>query len=84
MLRDERLDVHPIYVQATDKTRLIRALKREENPDCAEICRRYMTDEEDFQNIPFEYKVFNNININIINIYLVHLNNTFSFLHLLV
>ena len=60
MLRDERLDVHPIYVQATDKTRLIRALKREENPDCAEICRRYMTDEEDFQDIPFEYKTFDN------------------------
>ena len=60
MLKDERLDVHPVYIQATDKTRLMRALQREENPDCAEICRRYMTDEEDFQDIPFEYKVFDN------------------------
>ena len=33
---------------AKDKTRLLRCLNREENPDCEEICRRFMTDEQDF------------------------------------
>lgn len=31
-----------------DKTRLMRQLTREENPDCAEIVRRFGTDEQDF------------------------------------
>lgn len=60
LLDDSRLDVHPIYVQASDKTRLLRSLNREENPNCAEICRRYATDEEDFRDIAFDYKIFNN------------------------
>lgn len=60
LLQDSRLEVHPIYVQASDKTRLLRSLNREDNPDCAEICRRFATDEEDFRNIPFDYKVFDN------------------------
>lgn len=60
MLEDPRLEVHPVYVQVSDKTRLMRALNREEAPDCYEICRRFLTDEEDFQDIDFPYTVFNN------------------------
>lgn len=60
MLEDPRLDVRPVYVQVSDKTRLTRALNREEEPDCKEICRRFLTDEEDFKDIDFEYKIFNN------------------------
>ena len=60
LLEDQRLDVHPIYVQVSDKTRLMRALSREQDPDCKEICRRFLTDEEDFKDIDFDYKVFNN------------------------
>ena len=60
MLEDPRLEVHPVYVQVSDKTRLMRALNREEAPDCYEICRRFLTDEADFQDIDFPYTVFNN------------------------
>lgn len=60
LLQDPRLEVHPVYVQVSDKTRLMRALSREQEPDCKEICRRFLTDEEDFEDIDFEYKVFNN------------------------
>ena len=60
LLEDPRLDVRPVYVQVSDKTRLIRSLNREQDPDCKEICRRFLTDDEDFKDIDFEYKVFNN------------------------
>ena len=39
----------PIYINCSDKTRLMRQLSREKDPDCAEIVRRYTTDEEDFR-----------------------------------
>lgn len=35
-------------IECDDKTRLLRQLNREENPDCAEIVRRFGTDELDF------------------------------------
>lgn len=38
----------------------MRSLNREANPDCAEICRRFATDEADFADIDFEYTVYNN------------------------
>ena len=38
------------YVKASDKTRLLRQLNREENPNVAEIIRRYGTDEFDFRH----------------------------------
>ncbi len=60
LLQDSRLDVHPVYVQVSDKTRLMRALNREEEPDCKEICRRFLTDEQDFEDIGFEYSIFDN------------------------
>ena len=60
MLDDPRLEVFPVYVLTTDKTRLLRNLNREDNPNCAEICRRYFTDEKDFDDISFEYYPFNN------------------------
>ena len=60
MLQDPRLNVYPVYIHASDKTRLLRNLNREEKPNCSEICRRYFTDEQDFDDIPFEYFTFNN------------------------
>lgn len=74
LLEDERLDVYPIYVQASDKVRLLRSLNREENPDCVEICRRFQTDEQDFYNIPFEYEVLDN-NEEVENLSLEYLEN---------
>ena len=60
LLADSRLEVLPIYIYAPDKVRLIRALNRELNPDCAEICRRYEADERDFRDIDFDYSIFDN------------------------
>ena len=43
--------VLPIYLEVEDGTRLLRALHREqkqEEPKYAEMCRRYLADEEDF------------------------------------
>lgn len=53
LLEDKRLDIFPVLVYASDKTRLLRALNREENPDCAEICRRFKTDNDDFAQMDF-------------------------------
>ncbi len=42
----------PVYLWISDKERLHRALEREdkqENPKYAELCRRYLADEEDFK-----------------------------------
>lgn len=60
LLENPNLQVLPVYIKAYDMTRLKRCLGRERNPDCKEICRRFLTDEEDFQNIPFKYAIFEN------------------------
>ena len=39
------------YINSDDKTRLLRQLNREENPDVHEIVRRFGADEEDFYDI---------------------------------
>jgi len=33
----------------------MRCLQRESNPDCEEICRRFLADLQDFDDIPFEH-----------------------------
>ena len=53
LLEDSRLEVYPVIVYASDKTRLIRQLMREESPDCEEICRRFQTDNKDFLQCDF-------------------------------
>lgn len=59
LLEDNRFEVYPVYVSASPKTRLLRQLNRQNSPDCKEICRRYLADEKDFQDIPFDYLTFN-------------------------
>lgn len=44
----ENLDVHYFYLYCDDKTRMLRQLYREENPNVEEIVRRWNTDEKDF------------------------------------
>ena len=44
-----------VYVHAKDKTRLLRQLHREINPDVDEIIRRFKTDKEDFSDLEFSY-----------------------------
>lgn len=53
LISKEEYEVFPIEIIAKDTTRLLRAIERESNPDCAEICRRFLADAEDFKNIPF-------------------------------
>lgn len=60
LLKDKRIEVLPVLIEAPGKERLKRALRREHNPDCREICRRFLADERDFSNINFEYVTFYN------------------------
>ena len=62
---DSRIEVYPVYVTATDKIRLIRQLEREHTPDCAEICRRFQTDEKDFAFINFPYDEYSNMGLDL-------------------
>ena len=51
-LRDrEDCDISVYYVRAADKTRLMRQLNREENPNVQEIIRRFSTDSKDFADL---------------------------------
>ena len=66
-LSQQDINILPIYVEASDKIRLLRSLNREENPDCNEICRRFIADEKDFNlnNLDFPYFLYANDNQNI-------------------
>jgi guanylate kinase len=64
--------VIPIYIEVEDGIRLMRAIKREqkqEQPKYAEMCRRYLADEEDFSEENLKKygitKRYQNIDINI-------------------
>ncbi len=64
--------VIPIYLEVEDGVRLSRALKREikqEEPKYAEMCRRYLADDEDFSEDKLRkcgiVKRFQNLDINI-------------------
>lgn len=54
--------IFPIHITCSDKTRFLRQLNREINPDCEEICRRFKTDKEDFdpKNINFHHFIIEN------------------------
>lgn len=58
--QDNRFDIIPIEIVVKDKHRLIRTLMREEDPDCSEICRRFLADEKDFDELEFPYYQYNN------------------------
>ena len=51
----EDIDLIVIYIHASDKTRLLRQLNREENPNVDEIIRRFKADREDFFDLNFIY-----------------------------
>ena len=46
----DNISLKVVYVKASDKTRLLRQLNREEEPNVHEIVRRFYTDEADFQD----------------------------------
>lgn len=51
----EDWDIKAIYLDIPSKERLIRSLMREENPDCKEICRRFLADEDDWNHFLYNY-----------------------------
>lgn len=56
----DTINVLPVWIKTNDKIRMYRSLNREKNPDCEEICRRFLTDLEDFSHIDFEYEIYLN------------------------
>ena len=50
---DEHFDLMAIEVSASDKDRLMRSLRREKNFNCDEICRRFLADKQDFNDVEF-------------------------------
>ena len=64
MLEENRndYDLKIIYIDTDDKQRLMHILQRETNPDCHEVCRRFLSDEIDYGDIikeQCEYTVIN-------------------------
>lgn len=56
------IDIKVFYVNTSAKTRLLRQLNREKDPDVKEIIRRYHADEKDFSCLNFPYEIiFNEI-----------------------
>lgn len=51
LMKDPDIQLKVYYAQAGDKTRLMRQLQRETNPDIKEIIRRFQTDENDFSDL---------------------------------
>lgn len=45
-----KYDLKIIYIWTPDKERLLHILNREETPDCKEVCRRFLTDIDDYTN----------------------------------
>lgn len=55
----------PIGIDVDDKDLLIRSIYRESenpNPKYKEVCRRFISDKEDFEKIKYQYKHFKNDN----------------------
>lgn len=55
LTQDPHVDAKIIYIQASDKNRLLRQLNRESDPDVSEIIRRYKADEEDFLDLELDF-----------------------------
>lgn len=55
LLERKDCDILVFWITASDKTRILRQLQRESDPDVAEILRRFSTDREDFFDVDFDY-----------------------------
>ena len=54
------IDLKVFYIKTSAKTRLLRQINRESNPDVNEIIRRYSADEKDFSFLDFPFYIINN------------------------
>lgn len=52
---NSQIDMKLFYITASDKTRMLRQLNREDDPNVDEIIRRYKTDKEDFINVDDDF-----------------------------
>ena len=61
LAENENVELKVVYIKnSNDKDRLLHILTREEHPDCYEICRRYLADEEMFEDIGYtDYTIVN-------------------------
>lgn len=55
LMKYKDIDMRVFYITASDKTRLLRQLNREDYPDVKEIIRRFGTDENDFSTVDDEF-----------------------------
>ena len=62
MSKFSNIELTVFRITCSDKTRLLRQLNRETNPDVDEIIRRYGTDKKDFSNLKFNYIEIRNEN----------------------
>lgn len=53
LMDNPAFNIFPIHIEVSDRTRLIRTLKREDNVDCEEVCRRFLSDKKDFAQMDF-------------------------------
>ena len=64
MLEENRndYDLKILFIDTDDKQRLMHILQRETNPDCHEVCRRFLSDEIDYGEVlkeQCEYSIIN-------------------------
>lgn len=64
LIEDNIVETIVVYVQCSDKIRMLRQLNREQSPDVHEIVRRFGTDEADFFNFEKEFISYYNENEN--------------------
>lgn len=57
---DDQIEIYVYRIIVSPKTRLLRQLNREKNPDVDEIIRRYHTDQVDFEKIEINYNIILN------------------------
>lgn len=55
LVHNSNCNTYVFYVQASDKTRLLRQLNRENNPNVNEIVRRFEADKKDYENLGIPY-----------------------------
>ena len=61
-IEKQDIEIISFFVHADPYTRLMRQMTREQNPDYSEICRRFLTDEQDFKILVGPVVVLNNNN----------------------
>lgn len=55
LMKYDNIDLTLFKIAAAPKTRLLRQLNREQNPDVNEIVRRFEADKEEYMKIDFDY-----------------------------